>query len=90
MTPADVVTLIERETAPLRAELASLRTQLDLYRQAGLDVLQTLPLSDHPHLYEEAAPTDSAPDGTIRIVRTGATDYVYGRSNGAWVRVALS
>lgn len=40
--------------------------------------------------YQTAAPSDSPPDGTVRLVKTGGVYYLYGRVDGTWKRVVIA
>lgn len=37
-----------------------------------------------------AVPTDSAPNGTIRLALISGTAYIYARINNTWVKATLS
>jgi hypothetical protein len=37
-----------------------------------------------------SAPTDSAPNGTIRLAIISGTAYIYARINNTWVKATLS
>lgn len=39
--------------------------------------------------YSASEPTDSPPDGTLRVVNINGTVYLYARAGGTWKRVQL-
>lgn len=70
--------------------VADLQARLDRTDANGGDWTVTHKLQQHPHLYQTAVPTDTAGDGSLRIVRTGGLSYIYGRAAGAWSSVQIT
>ena len=93
MTPEEVQRLIEAGTAPLLAEIARLRNDLNLYRTNGLDALRTRSLAFHNVPYVTTVPTASDKPGSPRLVQTatGPNTYaIYFYTPDGWQSVALS
>lgn len=73
-------------TSDTEARIAALEAQIDqLMSKGGLRRLLTTDITSVPVRYITAAPTDTAPNGTIRVARISGADHIYIRSNGAWV-----
>lgn len=56
-----------------------------------MSFLDYRPLSEHPVRIDTAAPTDTPPNATLRIVEAGGARYIYAyTTSGGWESVAVT